>query len=75
MLFVLFPSIMFNFQPHKSDKLHFYKQNSQITDTKETQNATFNEPHLTISENILMLYFNVIITGNTFTLQKQKENV
>ena len=33
----------------------------------------FKEPHLVISELILMLYFNIIIRGNTFTLQKQKE--
>ena len=33
----------------------------------------FKEPHLVISELILMLYFNVIMRGNTFTLQKQKE--
>ena len=33
----------------------------------------FKEPHLVISELILMLYFNIIMRGNTFTLQKQKE--
>ena len=33
----------------------------------------FKEPHLVISELILLLYFNIIMRGNTFTLQKQKE--
>ena len=28
-------------ESHNSAKFHFYTQNRQITDTKETQNATF----------------------------------
>ena len=46
-------------------------QTPTITYTKETQNASFQE----IASDIFSTIFNinVIIKGNTLTLQKQKE--